>query len=259
LTGRPTVFTAGKGRARYSFHVRRLAGFLLDGAEVRDAGWDLGNPGLVVERDPSSSQGELLVFDSDFHDNFVGLTLREFSGTVLASRFHDNKFVGIDLDRSPATLALLAVHAQAIGVVLGSGSNARLRGLQVYSNDVGIRSRDSSPELDHSILSSNGSHARFERSGDAIVHDNVFLFALDTAVSTVQGATARLEHNDLVENSFGMKNEDGAFGQPILALNNYWGAPSGPGGLGPGDGDRVSAGVLFSPWCTSTCVREESD
>ncbi|MGH7896368.1 MAG: hypothetical protein ACREQQ_00325, partial [Candidatus Binatia bacterium] len=80
LTGRATVFTAGTGGGRYSFHVHPLAGFLLDGAEVRDSGWDLENPGLVVERNPSSGRGELLVFDSDFHDNFVGLTLRECSG-----------------------------------------------------------------------------------------------------------------------------------------------------------------------------------
>jgi uncharacterized repeat protein (TIGR01451 family)/CSLREA domain-containing protein len=37
----------------------------------------------------------------------------------------------------------------------------------------------------------------------------------------------------------------------VDARGNWWGAVSGPGGAGPGAGDRVSAGVMFMPWRTT--------
>ncbi len=37
----------------------------------------------------------------------------------------------------------------------------------------------------------------------------------------------------------------------IDARNNYWGSPTGPGGVGPGTGALVSSNVTYSPWLTS--------
>jgi len=38
---------------------------------------------------------------------------------------------------------------------------------------------------------------------------------------------------------------------PVLATYNWWGDPSGPGGVGPGTGDEVSANVVYAPWLTA--------
>ncbi len=40
-------------------------------------------------------------------------------------------------------------------------------------------------------------------------------------------------------------------GSQADARENWWGHASGPGGNGPGTGDKVSEKVLFSPWDTS--------
>jgi hypothetical protein len=37
----------------------------------------------------------------------------------------------------------------------------------------------------------------------------------------------------------------------VNATCNWWGAPNGPGPVGPGSGDRVSDNVNYSPWLTS--------
>ena len=40
-------------------------------------------------------------------------------------------------------------------------------------------------------------------------------------------------------------------GDDALFQDNWWGAASGPSGVGPGSGDSVSSGVLFTPFLTS--------
>jgi uncharacterized repeat protein (TIGR01451 family) len=35
---------------------------------------------------------------------------------------------------------------------------------------------------------------------------------------------------------------------PLLAENNWWGCNNGPGGAGPGDGDKISSNVTYDPW-----------
>lgn len=38
--------------------------------------------------------------------------------------------------------------------------------------------------------------------------------------------------------------------RPTHARHNWWGAPSGPSGAGPGTGDAVTEGVEYEPWLT---------
>jgi hypothetical protein len=43
-------------------------------------------------------------------------------------------------------------------------------------------------------------------------------------------------------------------GVSVTAAPNWWGHTSGPGGVGPGSGDEVSANVVYRPWLTQeTC------
>ncbi|MCL4872243.1 MAG: hypothetical protein KJ063_25060, partial [Anaerolineae bacterium] len=42
---------------------------------------------------------------------------------------------------------------------------------------------------------------------------------------------------------------------PVDARHNFWGHPSGPGGIGPGSGDAVYGNVLYEPWLAEpTCT-----
>jgi len=52
--------------------------------------------------------------------------------------------------------------------------------------------------------------------------------------------------NNIAGNSrSGVRNEGG---ETLDATKNWWGDASGPGGVGPGDGDDISSKVLYSPW-----------
>jgi uncharacterized protein DUF5648/parallel beta helix pectate lyase-like protein/prealbumin domain-containing protein len=57
---------------------------------------------------------------------------------------------------------------------------------------------------------------------------------------------------------FGVNNASGYDGS-LDATCNWWGAADGPGPVGPGSGDKVSTGVTFSPWLTSSDLEQECE
>jgi len=52
--------------------------------------------------------------------------------------------------------------------------------------------------------------------------------------------------NNIAGNSWRGVRNDG--GETLDATKNWWVDASGPGGVGPGDGDDISSKVLYSPW-----------
>ena len=58
-----------------------------------------------------------------------------------------------------------------------------------------------------------------------------------------------IHQNDIEQNSdYGIYNDSG---ETLDAESNWWNDASGPSGAGPGEGDAVSANVLYDPWLTS--------
>ncbi|MCK4614868.1 MAG: right-handed parallel beta-helix repeat-containing protein, partial [Thermoplasmata archaeon] len=69
------------------------------------------------------------------------------------------------------------------------------------------------------------------------------------------GTTARINWNEIEANSeYGIRNLD-LSSEKIDAENNWWGDENGPGGAGPGTGDKVSWNVDFVPWIGGTIPR----
>jgi len=61
-------------------------------------------------------------------------------------------------------------------------------------------------------------------------------------------------YNDIVDNT-----EYGAFADDQSNLDarlNWWGDPTGPSGVGPGNGDPVSSNVIYEPWLTAPITSE---
>jgi len=56
--------------------------------------------------------------------------------------------------------------------------------------------------------------------------------------------------NNICGNTYGVSNFDPDI--TVDADSNWWGDPSGPGGVGPGSGDEVSLFVNFTPWLTDS-------
>lgn len=90
-------------------------------------------------------------------------------------------------------------------------------------------------------------------TNNATVYANIQNSALNTdAIGIlVEGAdaTAKANLNQIAGNpTYGVNN---ASGNPMDAENNFWGACDGPGPVGPGSGDNVSANVDYDPFVTS--------
>ncbi|MDP9147136.1 MAG: hypothetical protein M3N22_05710, partial [Acidobacteriota bacterium] len=65
--------------------------------------------------------------------------------------------------------------------------------------------------------------------------------------------TVQVHRNGISGNSlFGANNDSSGV---VNATCNYWGASDGPGPVGPGSGDKVSTGVVFSPWLHNAKLR----
>jgi len=69
------------------------------------------------------------------------------------------------------------------------------------------------------------------------------IYVFDTQ-ETLTGITVNF--NNIADNSLSGVRNDGD--ETLDATKNWWGDASGPGGVGPGDGDDVSSKVLYSPW-----------
>lgn len=94
----------------------------------------------------------------------------------------------------------------------------------------------SSPTIDSCTIAHNTWHG--------------FWCQADTAPSHPVISECNIFDNDL----YGVMNSQPA--DTVDARNNWWGDPSGPGGVGPGTGDEVSDNVLYDPWKTQPGVKE---
>ncbi len=79
--------------------------------------------------------------------------------------------------------------------------------------------------------------------GNTLTGNYIGLYVFDTQTE-LTGITVNF--NNISGNSrYGVWNEGG---ETLDATRNWWGHVSGPGRAGPGEGDRVSTKVLYSPW-----------
>ena len=59
----------------------------------------------------------------------------------------------------------------------------------------------------------------------------------------------QVNNNNIVDNKdWGVQHNHG---DDVDATANWWGDANGPGGEGPGDGDKVSENVIYDPWADS--------
>ena len=100
-----------------------------------------------------------------------------------------------------------------------------------------------------------------DNTNGATVYANIQNSMIDTDATGIlvdgADATAKANNSSIAGNTtIGVNN---ATTTVMDATNNWWGAASGPGPVGPGSGDQVSTYVNFSPWLTTglmpaTCV-----
>jgi flagellar hook assembly protein FlgD len=77
----------------------------------------------------------------------------------------------------------------------------------------------------------------------------------NTAMRVLPGAIASFTNNSLIANTVGLSTS--VFGTPPLATLNYWGASSGPSGIGPGTGQSIVGIASFDPWLIAAPSQQE--
>jgi hypothetical protein len=139
------------------------------------------------------------------------------------------------------------------GVILNNRiHDTRQDGIAVYTSHTLVRCN----EVYRSHSENGGIYLAYKISDIAVVdnkiHDNTF----DTLKwgnpagimihDDVRAGTVTVRNNNIAANSpNGMTNRAA---EPLVAEGNWWGAASGPGPVGPGSGDAVSAGIDYEPW-----------
>lgn len=132
------------------------------------------------------------------------------------------------------------------GIACGSGSSPHIHANTIAGNSAGniggaiSCSWHSVPRIDYNRIADNS--AGWQYSG-----------AIDCGTGS---AFPTINHNDICGNTpYGVFNHSAV--EVVDAEHNWWNDPDGPGGAGPGGGDRVSSYVDYDPWLTGPAGLEE--
>ena len=132
----------------------------------------------------------------------------------------------------------------------GGGGGSCGYGPSYAAVDVGTYT--TGPTLSNDVITSNATGTAISNPGTNVAVTLTKFSNNGTAVHVYNDASPAINNNTISGNSFGVQNDNPLF--PTNAINNYWGASSGPSGAGSGSGDKVSSGVNFIPFLASPPV-----
>ena len=129
------------------------------------------------------------------------------------------------------------------GITVEGGANATITG-NTITNCRGVASSDGSTSAAISVTT------YFAGGSTATITDNTLTnnsTGIGVGYDASDTSTVVAHHNKLTGNGEGISST-----APVVnGTENWWGETSGPGPVGPGTGDKVSAKVTYSPWCTN--------
>jgi len=147
------------------------------------------------------------------------------SPTITNNQIMSNSNVGVYLHNSQATITGNTISQNKnMGIQCDTSSPLIYNNTISDTNNFGIYCYLSQPTISRNVISSNGNVGIYADSSPLEVHEN----------------------NIYDNTAYGIYN-----GNPSMMVNatdNYWGSSSGPGGKGPGNGDKISDGVIYAPW-----------
>jgi nitrous oxidase accessory protein NosD len=233
---------------------------VIDGFEIRN-----GYNGIIGQTSGSTFSNNVI------HDNLnipgfagVGILLwgDNDDNLIIANEIYSNDrqgiFVGYGDDSKISTGNIIAENtvynnglyryangpdASAYGIQLWNADNNIIENNEVYGHDDWFPYPDLYPTYDFA----QGIYL-CDSSDNTIVnnylHDNNYGVGLWHPARALRNNY--INHNNIAGNTgYGVYNYDGI---QVDARFNWWGAASGPSGVGPGSGDVISSNVNYSPW-----------
>ncbi len=213
---------------------------------------DAGDSGVGIEiaaRDQSSLgvvAGTNILVDNNtvtgalFERAGINILARGYSGTASAT------LSGVTVSNNSVT----GTQGRAGILVVSEGRTgaASVTGLLVDSNTLdgnedGVQIEDVT----------GGAHGSIVVTGNDIINST----GASSGVRIRSGTSATgvtVNYNTIVGNALLGVNHEGT--DTLDAENNWWGACSGPSGVGPGSGDAVSANVDYDPWNAGKCDKD---
>jgi parallel beta-helix repeat protein len=138
------------------------------------------------------------------------------------------------------------------GIYLNTANHCNVSDCVITDCETGISLYASSNNrLENNFIQGNEHGITLENSHNNEILGNCILNNIEPTESGihVDGISSEnvIHFNNIVGNlPYGVYNESTS--ENISAENNWWGDASGPGGVGPGNGDNVTAYVDYEPW-----------
>jgi parallel beta-helix repeat protein len=231
----------------------------IDGLTVQNAAHGIANPNPEMAADITVKNVRVL------NSNEFGISITFTTRITVEYCYVENAEIGINagaLVPFPPTVATFRNNkiVNAEFGITGYLEDSLIEGNEVSdftTGGTGISGQFLNTEIKSNTVTgyvkgagvSFASHYGRDLSENVNVEDNTLtgnsigIYVFDTQ-TTLTGITANF--NNIADNSwYGVWNEGG---ETLDATKNWWGHASGPGKIGPGDGDDISSKVLYSPW-----------
>jgi parallel beta-helix repeat protein len=216
------------------YNVERGGGISCDGIDLY-----FGSPKIIdntlIKNHPAGINcmySSPYVIDNIISENYKGIWCYGSWPLVITNNYiTNNTYAGIYFDLSGGSIIDNTISGNQDGVYLWDAGGTFFGTTITENTDDGIYCWDSPVTVDHCIISSNG--------------NNGIVFAYAYIIHP------EIHYSNITHNGgYGINNLSS---QNIVdATYNWWGDPSGPGGVGPGAGDEVSAYVDYDPWLTDS-------
>lgn len=220
-----------------------------------------GKSGVVIEGNEAFNTVVLTnrIGTDIFENDVLGVMGNREHGVVIdgapSSTLEDNRIAfnhgsGILLLQAPSgTVARNNIRRNMVGIDILGGSELNIIGNRIHLNVTNIRAGNAAFIAQNNDVfdgTGPGTGIHLTRSR-AVIRGNNLTGDAGNAITLEQGSTALIMNNNIWGNrGLGVSNLDRSVS--IAAQRNWWGNASGPGGAGPGSGDKVSANVNFANW-----------
>ena len=175
------------------------------------------------------------------------------SNQITRNGFPSHAGVHIDEKSNIVTVRGNTISDNCKGIVLEDAGATVVLNNRLHHNQcsgTGIHLLNSRARIaGNSITAEQGAAIHCEKAAQPTIFQNKIRQNEGDGILSESGSTPRIRENILSDNSgFGVRNTDPTVS--VLATGNWWGDASGPGGAGSGNGEEISANVIFSDWLT---------
>ena len=220
---------------------------------------DLGDAAILVDITNTALDAPLVIEGNSVNQavDLLGIAGATFDVGLAAGQTH----AAITVDNNAIT------HSGALGAATAAHAlklSGGLTNVTITDNQFdggGVANNGGEPANSGVYLASNSTQFGAIAAGDAVelttntISGFVNGVTVYDEVGGVFGGLPAANGLALVRNSIAGNSAFGVRSGPAnaaAAICNWWGAATGPSGVGPGAGDAVSSHVLFAPWLASS-------